>query len=63
MDNWSINGNPLNFESLSKVSPRPGARLRAIRRAHKDSQRKLGEILGVSQKTVATWEAGRTEMP
>ena len=63
MDNWSINGNPLNFESLSKVSPRPGARLRAIRRAHKDSQRKLGEILGVSQNTVAAWEAGRAEMP
>lgn len=63
MDNWSINGNPLNIASLSKIPPRPGARLRAIRRAHKDSQRALGEVMGVAQSTIAAWEAGRTEMP
>ncbi len=38
-----------------------GENLRAYRSIKKLSQRKLGELLGVSARTVSDWECGNTE--
>lgn len=45
-----------------KVQKQIGKRIRKARRDADLSQAKLGELLGVSDKTVAAWEKGRNEV-